>query len=253
MSAKIRSPRRQRQKSSGAVQPGTKVPAQASARAPINVIVVADVRLYRDCLESTLKHHNGLSIIATAGNETDARASVQARQPDVIIIDVSMPGAFELTSELHTQMPQVRVVAMAVKDDFSAILACAHAGADGFVTVNASLDDLVDAVERVLAGELLCTPRIAAELFHGIGGRTGQPHSTLSGTSLTVREQQVLSYVSHGLSNKEIAASLNISEATVKSHVHHLLEKLHVSSRAQAIARAMLPESPIPRVDHGAR
>jgi DNA-binding NarL/FixJ family response regulator len=133
----------------------------------------------------------------------------------------------------------VLIVAIAIRDDVPAIVECARARVDGFVTVDASADDLVAAIERIVAGELLCSPRVAAELFRGMSSRNerdGVPSS--NGVLLTIREQQVLSCLAHGRSNKEIAASLYIAEATVKSHVHHVLEKLQVSSRAQAIARA---------------
>jgi two-component system nitrate/nitrite response regulator NarL len=94
------------------------------------------------------------------------------------------------------------------------------------------MDELVDAIERTAQGELLCSPRIAAALLRRAAG-TGTPQAAAA-RELTPRQQQVLTLLSRGLSNKEISVALNIAEATVKNHVHHLLEKLQVQSRAQA-------------------
>jgi DNA-binding NarL/FixJ family response regulator len=207
-------------------------------------LFVAYVSLYREGLAATLRSHPSVRIIATAGTQADAQVAAEELRPDVVVIDMTMAGAFELTSALRTQSPRLRLIAFALHEEVSVILDCAEAGAHGFVTAGASLDDFIAAVERVVAGELLCTPRVVAELFRGLGERSvrGAGRHPVA-AHLTGREQQVLTLLSRGLSNKEIGASLNIAEATVKNHVHNLLEKLHVERRGQAAARAMLSES----------
>jgi len=145
-----------------------------------------------------------------------------------------MPNALDLIRDLHAEVPSTRLVAFAVNEDISTIIGCAKAGATSYVTVDASLDDFVRAIECSTAGELSCSPRIAAELFSWLGKRS-EPNDASDGVKLlTNREQCVLAFITEGLSNKEIASELNISEATVKNHVHHLLEKLHVDSRRRA-------------------
>jgi DNA-binding NarL/FixJ family response regulator len=202
----------------------------------IRVIVVADVRLYREGLAAALTQEH-VTVIGTASNRREACLAVQDLQPEVAIIDVAMPEAFDLMGELRTDAPMTRLIAFAVDEDVNAIVKCAEAGASGYVSANAGIDDLVCAIERAVDGELVCSPRVAAELFRRIGDRAGaQQLMPAEGSELTHRERQVLALVRQRLLNKEIAVALNISEATVKNHVHNLLEKLHVRSRAQAAA-----------------
>ena len=224
-----------------------------SVPAQIGVVLASEVRLYREGIASALSSHGRLRIVATPGNRPDAAAAVRTLQPEVVIVDMSMAGALELTAELRALSPSLRIVAMAVREDIAAISECARACADGFVTVNASMVELVGAIERALAGELLCTPRIAAELFHSMRAQPERRGPGLpNGATLTIREEQVLSFLARGLSNKEIGSSLHISEATVKSHVHHLLEKLQVSSRAQAMVHAIRPDNVLRVTGYGA-
>jgi DNA-binding NarL/FixJ family response regulator len=125
-----------------------------------------------------------------------------------------------------------------VREDIAAVLECAEAGADGFFTEwpGAELS------RRSNGGrQPLCSPRLAAQLLRRAAHQAQRPGEQAVGDNLTGREQQVFSLVRQGKSNKEIAAALNLSEATVKNHVHHVLEKLQVSTRAQAIAVRVQP------------
>jgi two-component system, NarL family, nitrate/nitrite response regulator NarL len=213
---------------------------------PIRVVVVAEVRLYREGLAAALPKDR-LTLAGTASDRPDARVLVHSVRPDVVIVDVRMPEAFELMRELRLDIPGTQLIAFAVDDEVSSVITCAEAGAAGYVSVNGEIDDLVSAVERAARGELLCSPRIASELFRHVGERSLRRGSNeAQGPLLTNREHQVLALLRQRLSNKQIAASLNISEATVKNHVHHLLEKLQVSSRNQAASCLSLPASAIP-------
>lgn len=202
---------------------------------PITLLIAVAVRLYREGLAATLKAHQHLHIQGSAGTSLEARAAVRALQPDVVIVDVALDDVLSLVHDLHVENPTSRILAFAVREDITAILSYAEAGADGFVTANSSLADLIAAIERTAAGELLCSPRIAAQLL-----RRAAHQRTVSSEAirpiLTNREQQVLSLLKRGLSNKEIGTALKIAEATVKNHVHHLLEKLQVETRGQAAA-----------------
>lgn len=203
------------------------------------LVVIADVRLYRDGLAAALANYDRLTVVGTAGNGADAMALVQQAQPDVAIVDMSLPGGFELLSQLRSLHPATELIAFGVDEDITIIVRCAEAGASGYVTLNASMDDLVNAIDRAAAGELECPPRVAAELFRRLASRAEPRHAApLGGDALTSREQEVLVLLTRGLSNKEIGAALRIAEATVKNHVHHLLEKLNVGTRAQAAACA---------------
>jgi two-component system nitrate/nitrite response regulator NarL len=202
----------------------------------LRLLLVADVRLYREGLAAALGQGR-MNVVGMASSRVDASLTAQSVRPDVVIIDVALPDSFDLMRELRADLPTARLIAFAVDDDIAAIVNCAEAGASGYVSVDAGISDLVIAIERAAQGELLCSPRVAAELFRRVGDRSGRRDVAVAdGPALTARERQVLALVRQRLSNKEVAVALNISEATVKNHVHHLLDKLQVSSRAQAAA-----------------
>lgn len=209
---------------------------------PIRVIIVAAVRLYREGLASSLLPYECLSVAGTASCRVDAKLTIPDLRPDVVVIDMAMPEALELICDLRVQLPVIRLIAFAVDEDISTIVACAEAGATSYVTLDASIDDFVRAIERAAVGELACSPRIAAEIFRSLRKRSEANELRGAGEGLlTNRERDVLALITRGLSNKEISTELNIAEATVKNHVHHLLEKLHVGSRMQAAAALTLP------------
>jgi DNA-binding NarL/FixJ family response regulator len=206
------------------------------ARKPISILIAVAVRLYRDGLAMTLSAHPSLNVVGAFGTSHDSLAAVSTSQPDVVIVDAFLDDALALMRAIREESHRSAVLAFAVREDIAAVLECAEAGADGFFTANGSVQELVEAIERTAAGELLCSPRLAAQLLRRAAHHAQRPGEPAAGHKLTGREQQVLSLVRLGKSNKEIAAALNLSEATVKNHVHHVLEKLQVSTRAQAMA-----------------
>jgi DNA-binding NarL/FixJ family response regulator len=209
--------------------------ADRHARAPITIVIAAAVRLYREGLATTLKAQGHLHVSRTAGTSLETRAAVRDLQPEVIILDVALEDILGLMRTLRSECARSRILAFAVREEISAILSYAEAGADGFVTANSSVAELVEAVERTAAGELLCSPQIAAQLLRRAAHRRTAAASDVA-PILTNREEQVFSLLKQGRSNKEIGTMLNIAEATVKNHVHHVLEKLHVATRGQAAA-----------------
>lgn len=205
-----------------------------SSGTSLRVFVSADVRLYREGLAAALPKDR-FTLIGTSSTRAEATVQAAHLRPDVLIVDIGMAEAFDLIREIKSDVPSVRVIAFAVDDDLRSVIKCAEAGAAGYVPVSGGIDDLVHVIEHAVGGELLCSPRVAAELFRRVGEHGRQSRlDEAEGPPLTSREHQVLSLLRQRLSNKEIAAALNISEATVKNHVHHLLEKLHVADRAQA-------------------
>jgi two-component system nitrate/nitrite response regulator NarL len=151
-----------------------------------------------------------------------------------------MREGLDIIRDVRSRSEATRVLAFAVDDTSSDLIACAEAGAAGYVAPDVSFDGLVDAIERVARNELVCSPRAAAQLFKRISEPREPDGPGLKDLSrLTTREAEVLDFISEGSSNKEIAAALNISESTVKNHVHHVLEKLAVTTRAQAAVRAL--------------
>jgi len=206
-----------------------------------NVFIVADVRLYREGLAGGLSTCPGLMVVGTCATRVDARERIPHLDPHVIVVDVAMRESLELIRDLRDEAPRSKVLAFAVEELGPDIIDCAEAGAAGFVTADASIDDLVTAIQGIARAELVCSPRIAAQLFGRVSER-GERWSVET-KSLTTREREVLDCIRQGKSNKEIAQKLNIAEPTVKNHVHHLLDKLDVTTRAQAAARAVASSS----------
>ena len=203
----------------------------------INVLIVAHVRLYRDGLASILAERRRFRIVGVADTCDVALQQACATATDVVMIDMSMPGALDAVAALARDVPRTRVVAFAVGEDASQIIACVEAGAAGYVTCESSIDDLVSVIESTVRGELPCSPRIAAQFARRLTELASVSEPAVGELPLTGREWQVIRLLREGLSNKEIGQSLHIAEATVKNHVHHLLEKLKVTTRRQAVAR----------------
>jgi len=188
---------------------------------------------------ATLGMYPSLHVIGAASDHAAAFSIIQRDQPDVAVVDMAMRGAFELLRSVRIDAPNTHAVAFAIDEDVSTIIECAEAGAAGYVTVDGSIDDLAHAIGRAAADELLCPPHVAAELFRrmaDLSERRASPGVTPG--ELTMREKEVLALLRPGLSNKAIASALNISQATVKNHVHHVLDKLKVGNRQQAAAHA---------------
>jgi two-component system, NarL family, nitrate/nitrite response regulator NarL len=208
---------------------------------PITILIAVAVRLYREGLAATLNAQAHLRVVRTVGTPLETQAAMRELQPDVVIVDVGLDDVRGLMRTLCVESPNSHILAFAVREDITAIIDYAAAGADGFVTASGSVAELVEAIERVAAGELLCSPRIAAQLLRRAAHQTTRAAEHEAGPVLTSREQQVFSLLKQGHANKEIAAALSIAEATVKNHVHHVLEKLQVGTRGQAAAAGAVP------------
>jgi len=211
--------------------------AASPERKPLRLLIVADVRLYREGMHGSLSSRPQFSVVGVASNVDEAlRLTVEIR-PDIVIVDMASRQSLTLVRRIRHHAPNVHVVGFGVEEVEREILACAEAGLAGYVPCDASLDELVARIEGVVRGELICTPRMAAALFRRLEMR-GQPDPPQpQALILTARERQVLMLIDGGLSNKEIAVQLHIEVSTVKNHVHNVLDKLHVPSRMQAAAQ----------------
>ena len=196
------------------------------------MLIVAEVRLYRDGLAGSLSACPRLVVVGTCADRTEARELVAKLRPDVVLVDVATRESLTLIRDLRVDAVPGKVLAFALDENAADIIECAQAGAAGYVTADASIEHLISAIEGLSRAELACSPRIAAQLFGKISEQ-GE-HRSVETRTLTTREQEVLGCLRQGKSNKEIARTLNIAEPTVKNHVHHLLKKLDVATRAQA-------------------
>lgn len=214
---------------------GAAMTSVTSAGTTVRVCIVADVRIYRDGLIAALADAPGLHLTCTATGTADALDTIRSSAPDVVLVDLGS-GGIDLVRSFRRELVNVRVVAFGVDDSERTILACAEAGVAGYVCREASRDELLDIVRSAARDEVICSPKIAASLFRRLATLAAAPQTPQD--ALTLREQQVLALIGEGLPNKQIAAQLSIAEATVKNHVHNLLEKLHVKRRAQAAGLA---------------
>ena len=208
----------------------------ALEREHVRVMIVGDVRLYREGIAASLEHRADLEVVCT-GRSADAPRRVAECDADIVVLDMATAGSLDLVRRLASSTPNVRVVAFAVEETEHDVLLCAEAGAAGYVSSDGTLDDLVNTIRSVARGELLCSPRIAASLFRALRAQTPDVGTDRLALTLTAREREIAPLLERGLSNKEIASQLHIEVATVKNHVHNLLEKLQVGSRGEAAAR----------------
>jgi DNA-binding NarL/FixJ family response regulator len=205
----------------------------------IRVLAADDHPVFRQGLISVLQEYPEFEVVGEAINGADAVAKASELHPDVVVMDIRMPGGdgVEATAALHQRLPEVKVLIFTVSDKDDDLFAAIKAGAIGYLLKSANLAELLDAIRLVAKGEAIVSPPMAVRLLDEFKQATkGRTDKELSG--LSERETEVLQLVAQGSSNKEIASQLFISETTVKAHLRSILEKLHVKNRAQAVALA---------------
>ena len=209
---------------------------RAPAAAPeVRTVVAASVRLYRDGISQSLARSPGVRVVGVASDAHETLSLLSQGAPDVVLLDVSMHGALGLVRAVASAVPGVKVVAFAVDDEHEdAVLACVEAGVAGWVGRDGSMEDLVRAVVSAARGELVCSARVAALLSRRVAALAGQRRGVPPAAQLTPREVEIGELLSRGLSNKHIARTLSLQLATVKNHVHNILEKLNVRTRGEA-------------------
>jgi DNA-binding NarL/FixJ family response regulator len=201
-------------------------------KAMVTLVIVAALRFYRDGLAEVLPRRPGVRVVGVAAERDEARQLITTVLPDVVLLDAQLPGARDL-------LPcDAHVVVIGVEGTEDEVVEWAEAGVVGYVTRDGSLDELVSAIEAAAAGELRCSPRIAAcmqrrlsALALAVDVRAAAPH-----VQLTSREREIVQLIMRGYSNKGIARDLGIGAATAKNHVHNILSKLRVEHRAEAAA-----------------
>jgi DNA-binding NarL/FixJ family response regulator len=193
------------------------------------IVVVSDVCFYRDGLAAGLSVGNS----AIGCDEHELSAVLEQHSPHAVLIDLGMPTFVEAIELTRRAQPDAAIVGLTVIEGEEVVILAACHGVRAFVSRDQSLEALVATVEAASAGTAVCPPTIASLLFDHVGdGSVGEP----SRYALTPREREIAALLAHGLTNKEIAAELVIGPATVKNHVHNVLQKLNVHRRTEAAA-----------------
>lgn len=201
-----------------------------------SVFIVAGVRLYREGLAQALQQSGAVRIVGTAPEPCQVAQAV-ARHPGVVLLlDVADGDAAGCLAQVRQSSPGLRVVVLGVSESPTDILTCAEGGAAGYVTRDGSLADLVTAVENAARDELACSPKIAGALLHRVAALAADRRVDAACVRLSRREIEIAGLIAQGLTNREIARQLFIALATVKNHVHNILDKLDVRGRDEAAA-----------------
>ncbi len=219
----------------------------------LRVLLVDDQALFRRALASLVNVQLDMTVVGEGESGADALEKARALHPDLIVMDVNMPGSdgVDGVRAIRAAGMDTKIIMLTVSEDDEDLFESIKAGANGYLLKNVRPEQLFDSLRGVMRGEAPIAPGIAGKLLEALrhGGVPVRSVTGLAGTGaegaeagdpvLTRREAEILELVAEGLSNKEIAGRLTITEGTVKNHVHNALEKLHLSNRVQAAAFAV--------------
>ena len=220
---------------------------------PIRILLADDHPLFREGVAHSLAADPDFEIVATAGSGEEAVELSQRLRPDMVLMDVTMPGmgGIAAAGQIAAGQPGVRIMMLTVSENQESLLAALKAGAHGYVLKGVSAGELRAITRSVADGEAYVTPALAAELL----AEFSRPRVPDSLSTLTAREAGVLELLSQGLTNREIGERLHLAEKTVKHHMTNILQKLQVRTRTEAALLAVqhgvpgLPGTPS-RPDH---
>jgi DNA-binding NarL/FixJ family response regulator len=203
---------------------------------PIRLLVADDQLLFRQGIVGLLEAQPDFLVVGTASDGADAIRLCREQHPDVVLMDIHMPGmsGVEATRSLK-QQTDVRILILTVSDKDRDLLSALSAGADGYLLKNASPDELFQAIHRIAAGHGVLSPEITPRVMRAAA--TAQNHQLAM--LLSEREYEILVELAKGSTTAEIGDTLFISENTVKTHIRHILQKLGAANRTQAVARAI--------------
>ena len=220
----------------------TSRPSDTATRPPVRVLLADDQRLVRESLGTLLGLLGGIELVASASDGEEAIALAAEHNPDVVLMDLRMPrlDGIEAIRRLRERQPQVKVIALTTFADDESVLGALRAGARGYLTKDASSEDIRTAIGTVAAGEAALDPAVQHHVVAALmeGAAASGPCTSAAGElpdDLTPREAEVLVLIAEGLTNAEIAARLVVSPTTIKSHINHLFAKARVRDRAGAV------------------
>ena len=209
-----------------------------AAKAPVKVILVEDKPGVRDSWCKLINSLPGFSCVNACSSGEEALHVIPSLAPDVVLMDIFLPrmSGIECTTRLKLLLPKTQILILTAVEDDELVFMALEAGADGYLLKRTKPEDLRAAMLDVLGGGAPMTSEIARRVVESFRRASRLPKQTIH---LSAREEEVLILLSKGYSNKEIAGRLSIGAETVGSHLKHIYEKMHVRSRAEAVARYM--------------
>jgi two-component system nitrate/nitrite response regulator NarL len=203
----------------------------------VRVAIASAVRLVRESLILTLCDRDDIIAADAVGLDQEGIARIAELRPDVVLVDLGHTDVAAITGLLKVACPDAKLVAFALAEIDDDVFACAAAGFSGYVPCESGADELYRALIDAASGRMHCAPHIAAAMFSRLSDLLQHLPARVALPSLTARENEILTLAEEGRSNKEIARQLQISAATVKNHIHNILQKLQVGRRGEAAAR----------------
>ena len=207
----------------------------------IRVLLVDDQTLVRQGVRSLLALADDINVVGEASDGAEALVMVPKLQPDVLLLDLRMPkvNGLEVLKSLAEQGIQPPTLILTTFDDDELVLAGIEAGAKGYLLKDVALNDLLDAVRSLAAGQTLVNPAITDRLLKGLKNHVAEFSALENPEPMTQRETEILRLMAGGYSNKEIARALEVAEGTIKNHVSNILSKMGVRDRTRAVLKAI--------------
>jgi two-component system NarL family response regulator len=209
----------------------------------IRVLIADDQALFRRGLYVVLGTEEHIEVVAEAEDGEAAIAKAEELAPDVVLMDVRMPrvNGIEAARRIRDILPSTRILMLTVSDEEDDLYEAIKAGANGYLLKEISVEEVAGAIHAVVQGQSLISPSMASKLLNEFNSlaRQAAEKEELPAPVLTARELEVLKLVARGMSNRDVADQLYISENTVKNHVRNILEKLHLHSRMEAVMYAV--------------
>ena len=212
------------------------------AQTIIRVLLVDDHALVRDGIAGVIRGQPDMAVVGEAGDGLEALVKAQALHPDVILMDINMPGTdgLEATRLIAQALPECQIIILTMRDEDERLFDAIRSGARGYLLKTIRAQQLIDLIRGAARGEAALSPSMAARIMSELR-RRNVPAATAPASELdelTTREHDVLRLIADGLADKDIATALGVSLYTIKSHVRNILAKLHVSNRRAAARRA---------------
>ena len=206
------------------------------------ILIVHPNRLFREGLAFVLDHQEDFRVVGSTNKFDEVLADIEDLQPDALLLDLAPPEKSGLREarRIRSDTSGARILMLGVGELESEVIACIEAGVDGYVPTDAPLDALLENLRAIVAGQALCSPRVARLLFSRLAEQAERHEQTKFKDlpTLTRREREILTFIERGCRNKEIALQLHLELQTVKNHVHNALEKLQLHGRGEAAHRA---------------